>query len=1220
MFSDRKKSELNIQWRGGMFGLIRRAVSFALLTICPRKFFVCLFLFLFFKKDLWKSNCHSFGFFASLSENFLLYKNNKITKQQFALTFESRQNTKRTNCLLLENGQRTKRKNFSICGLNSPAILFWRAVSVLSILTLFLISGLSVSGQINSEVPQASFKDYFPDFSAKGDLVVGWSECFESSGVSWRYLYRDNNAEPVNHERTAELSHSGRCSEKMEINFPGRDCLVLGHYIDYPTVLSEMAPSLWVRSDHLGITLGAVVVLPKTPRPDTSAPLTLLLQGSSYTKPGDWEKLDFPGDMIQNLQRMARAVRGEHKIAVDTDEAYIRQLVILVEGHGGKSTLWIDDLQIREHLPARYQSLQAGEANSIFDPINLLAVRMAVSKESIFPEIESDGETAESLEPFCIGSSRLSELHLTDNGKSREENYDSIRKKYYKLAGKNTTDLDLDYLTDPLKTKSDISQIASSAQPVRIGQVDYLMENGSSGQSGISAMNYSASSGGQSSVGKPGGATDLVYGSGTLPDASGAAAYTAVSGPSLKPKSIAFDRDLLKFDTYFYLGILAVEYQGEPLSFLKDLGFNAVWLKLPPDASLLQEAAKTNIWLIAPPPLGSETVGIQADPGNAQSAVRLFAGKNVPDVYDPVLVWDAGANHRWSDNGTLKDYYDQIKKADKSSRPVAAHIENHFQDFTRGNYMNLLLLRRHPILSSLDLCDYSRWLSLYKKLVIPGTPLWNEIQTQPDTQQLAQCRFFGAVEEMPGIISYEQMREAVRLSLAAGCHGLLFTSDTPLTSLDHETQYRTCALELINRELLMMHPWFGGSTRQEIVDTNNDRFAAAVLETKQTSLVLPLSSEANNQYAMGQNAVNNLSVIVPVRGGSNTELFTPGSLSRLSSKRRAGGILVELPEASMNSVIFLPQSEWYDREIVDKVQAFGPRMSELAIRMAKMRFDTYQNTIAQLQFHNDSKDGTAGKSVKTLPVPEQSTLMQQTQKTIREAENFYQNGDYAEAWLHAERATREIRLSERQCWLSATAEEVCRPVLPVSISFKTLPAYMEISSKIKNQTVRLQNSELIPGGDMEDPAKISGSGKWSAFAPKISDAVDSTAQVKEGCGYQGKNGLLFMNTARQGSSAPLVMDEPAQLLDVRFPVNTGQMICIQGMIKIPNKIENTVDGFFVYEDHGGRMLGLHFCEKTDWRPFAFYRYAAFDGEMVLHFSLHGYGQVWLDNLSAKVMK
>lgn len=1093
-------------------------------------------------------------------------------------------------------------------------------VPLLALLVFF--SERSADAQ-NALVPaQPSFQDYFPDFSMKGNLVVGWSECFESPGVSWRYLYRDKNAEVVNHRRTDEEMHSGRCSEKLEINFAVHDCLVLGHYLDYPAVLSETAPSLWIRSDHLGITLGAIVVLPKTIRPDTSTPLTLLLQGSSYTKAGDWEKLKFPDDLQLELQKTIRAVRGEHKIMVDPEEAYLRQLVLLVEGSHGKTMLWIDDLQIKEHLPARYRTLQIGEMKSMFDPINLLAFRLAVTKESIFPENDILGETKESYEPFGIGSLKLNPIRQSVSERfAEEESYESIRKKYYRSVGKNSTDLDLDYLTNPQKNRSAISQIASAAQSARIGQVDYLMEGGS-GQSpaGISSMNYSATKG-DSSGKKQIGATDLVYGSGTLPDASKAASYFHTSTPSQNPTNISFNGPLLKINNALSIGIIAIEYQGEPLSFLKDLGFNAVWLKNPPTATILQEAQKTDIWLIAPPPIGSETIGTVIPAGDPGANLLPFAGKNIPGAYDPVLIWDAGANHRWSDNKNLKNYISQIQKSDTKSRPIVAHVENSLQNFTRSGFMNLLLVRRHPLLSSLDLCDYSRWLNLYQKQVTPGTPVWNEIQTQPDVQQLAQCRFFGAVEEMPGLISYEQMREAVRLSLAAGCHGLLFTSDTPLTSLDHETQYRVCALELLNRELLMIHPWFGGAVKQEIIDSNNEHFAAAVMTTDMTTLVFPLSVDTNNQYAMGQNAVNNLNLTVPARSGGDTKLYTPGNLSRIPSKRCAGGIQIELPEASMNSIIFLPQTEWHNREIASKIPAFGPKMAELAIRMAKMRFDTYQNTISQLQFHNENKDSSGKNTMeRTLPIPEQSTLIQQTQRTIREAEAFYQNGDYAEAWLQAERGTREIRLSERQCWLSATADELCRPVLPVSISFKTLPAYMEMSKKIKDRTVKLQQPNLITEGDMENPTRLLSCGKWTPLSPQVNEAIDSTAKIIEGCGFQGKNGFRFLNTAKAGMTAPTVMEEEAKLLQVHFPVKTGQLICIQGKIKIPNKIENTVDGFFIYEDHGGKMLGLHFCDATDWRPFAFYRCAAFNGEMTLHFSLHGYGQVWLDDLSANIVK
>ncbi|MBR4835345.1 MAG: hypothetical protein IKU86_13600, partial [Thermoguttaceae bacterium] len=246
-----------------------------------------------------------------------------------------------------------------------------------------------------------------PTFDASGleppPVEPAWSEPFETPGVSWRYLYQEGKVDVFEHRRVEEFAASGKRSERIRYEAKKPGVVVFGHYCDYPAFYDETAPSVRVRSDRPGVSLAALVVFPKTLRPDSKRPLTALLPGSTYTKTGEWERLSFPSDFEGLLAETTRALRGEHKLPVDPEGAYIRQLVLITEARRGTYSLWIDDLQIVEHIPSNRNALRLSERGARFDPLNLLSCRLRLNETPIFwREDDANDSTVYGSEPFGI--------------------------------------------------------------------------------------------------------------------------------------------------------------------------------------------------------------------------------------------------------------------------------------------------------------------------------------------------------------------------------------------------------------------------------------------------------------------------------------------------------------------------------------------------------------------------------------------------------------------------------------------------------------------------------------------------------------------------------------------------------------------------------------------------------------------------------------------------
>src|SRR5208337_4672321 len=98
------------------------------------------------------------------------------------------------------------------------------------------------------------------------------------------------------------------------------------------------------------------------------------------------------------------------------------------------------------------------------------------------------------------------------------------------------------------------------------------------------------------------------------------------------------------------------------LAFLKQLGFNTLWLGRVPSPAFLAEARQLGLWLVCPPP-------------------ELPAADPPPSIgpeFEPVLVWDMGHGLTGETLEAVRQRSDQVRLADsRYSRPlIGAPINN----------------------------------------------------------------------------------------------------------------------------------------------------------------------------------------------------------------------------------------------------------------------------------------------------------------------------------------------------------------------------------------------------------------------------------------------------------------------------------------------------------------------------------------------------------------
>ncbi|MBI3463775.1 MAG: hypothetical protein HY000_12065 [Planctomycetes bacterium] len=125
-----------------------------------------------------------------------------------------------------------------------------------------------------------------------------------------------------------------------------------------------------------------------------------------------------------------------------------------------------------------------------------------------------------------------------------------------------------------------------------------------------------------------------------------------------------------------------IEHRGEPLAFLKGLGFNSVRLASLPTSDVLQQAAETGMWLVCPPPGAGAPDPIAAIPAE------------IGPEFDPVLAWDMGHGLARREFDIFKSWAEAVRRADRRlKRPRVDDAPAHVGQQCRAGVVRRLAAR-----------------------------------------------------------------------------------------------------------------------------------------------------------------------------------------------------------------------------------------------------------------------------------------------------------------------------------------------------------------------------------------------------------------------------------------------------------------------------------------------------------------------------------------------
>ena len=1067
-------------------------------------------------------------------------------------------------------------------------------------------------------------------------------ENFDSDQPSWEILYIDPSGKFTERARVSDVAVSGK-SETYQCEFVSSGIYFVGHPILLPYMIEDLNAGIWVRSQETGMVCTLEVVLPGSTDPD-GKPVTLLLPGDQYSHIGEWQQLRVKADM-RALERQAETLRLELKVPIDTSLAYVRRLVLCCYVTGKSSRIWLDDLHA-DGIMTIPGDLREKYEEPLFNPKNVLWV---------FRQIGLYNDTAPGI---------------------------NVRTEPTAIADVNWT---RSQRAEPLPTISHDDPPARSLIPQELLSPARTMSWQDARQTGrgfhhdANAPTLLIPNNPIMMVANPNGTNGLVT-QPVIDGQEGWGNFTSLPSTRLSerpdlyqpayaggfPEHILEDRisrgkphdgcridaraKMLMINGNLPYGVRAIEYRGEPLAFLAGLQFNTIWMRQPPTEALLDEAWQLGVWIICPPPDFDNLqsfVGFlnnnggmtddgtrKADGGSLGIMGRMFARNR-----NPILAWDIGRNLTHGEIERVRKYAGLVRDADDRRIPIVGSAESGTRDYSR-NIADILLIDRNPILSSLELSDYNTWLNTKVHWARPGTPNWCTIQTQPTEAMLHQWRLFGVGDIPAAAVSEEHVRQQIRMAMANECRGLLFTSNSRLDADYAETKYRAALLELVNMELMLIEGWFSTNRSQQVVRSNSTGVGGILLETDRARLLLPNISVPFGQYVMGNTNYNNVDFLMP--GSFETHQanhLIPGGTRPLTLRRVTGGVQVHFDEVNTTTASFFAQAEPILRAVIPRSRhpELGRRSAELAMELAKMRLEQVRKTIRAFQEIQAMPEGlpdlSDGKPIITMS--EQESMLRETERSIGTAESYYRQGDFSSAYLQAHRSIAGLQFYERLQWGEAirNVQHHNMNMVPASVSFVTLPAYIETIKKM----VRMKPGEnRLPTGDGEDANQWLQAG-WRSLRATTEGVAPDVAVADSSAARSGMGGILIRlspspsTPASTGGTATLISDSSAEnsvipletasvwITTPQIPVYAGETLCITGYVNIPQKLQGNVDGLMIFDSLGGEPLALRLTDTGgQWRQFAFYRIVPTavppNASICVTFALGGLGEVRLDDL------
>jgi hypothetical protein len=243
-------------------------------------------------------------------------------------------------------------------------------------------------------------------------------------------------------------------------------------------------------------------------------------------------------------------------------------------------------------------------------------------------------------------------------------------------------------------------------------------------------------------------------------------------------------------------------------------------------------------------------------------------------------------------------------------------------------------------------------------------------------------------------------------------------------------------------------------------------------------------------------------------------------------------------------------------------------------------------------------------------------LLEKSRQYLELCATHRKNGEYAEAYLDAQRALRPLRILMRAQWeLAVHPKMLTTPAAsPYAGSFFTLPRHWRFLEEIAK---REPGDNALPDGGFETAADKT-SPNWLVEEVPSLDEVTTSARRTADDHHAGKQCLKLEVAPKNKELPPAVMERTFVAIHspaVHLP--PGTLVRVSAWVRIPKPLKATTDGALIYDSVGGEPLAVRLTHAPEWRQFILYRQVPDSGAVSVTMALTGLGTAYFDDVKVE---
>ncbi|WP_345324923.1 hypothetical protein [Novipirellula rosea] len=626
-----------------------------------------------------------------------------------------------------------------------------------------------------------------------------------------------------------------------------------------------------------------------------------------------------------------------------------------------------------------------------------------------------------------------------------------------------------------------------------------------------------------------------------------------------------------------------LQHNGEPLAWVRSLGFDAVQLSSPPDALLLNEAIQTRVAIYAPAPSAP-------DPA-------------LQSLLQPVAAWYIGHNEAL--DSTRVDAADLTARRLRAfpgpwQRPIlGAPSESYRRYMTIMDAMvQDMPIRARGLTAEEEVAEITR----FARRVGDRAQMAAGVMSMPPERTLQQTQAIAdsiGAPQPTGFRWHSMWLQAMR-SLEIAPHAILFRSTHSLASGTELDTQRSMALSYVNRMIAMLEPWIAGATPVTPLRVTGAPYYCTRLAKDDVDVVLLTSKASRGSEVLAGDGQTLELILSPTDSKKTIWRLTNFTAQRLAADVTATGARLSIVSPDAAEII-----------VISSDPSVGGALSQSAARFARqaaldrwqLAGDLVRQTRNQWQTVSASRVGN-----RTAPMD----LIGVAGRTLAEAEPLYRAGDSDATLRMARRADAWALRSEWQLaetlmpdWPRPTS---CPPIDCGAAEVQTM--WYPLTQD------RGWSRNFMTAGAL-DTAESLNEERWK-FGKRLEGRAKSEVVFASRGSYAGPGALLARATAIADDPLPggyegtvIQIRSPA----VRVPAHTA--VRIDALVRTIG-FGRPHQGVLVYDSIGGQEMGVLVRGRSAWTPVRLYRQTLEETEVSVMFELMGDGEVMIDEVTLRI--